>query len=70
MHYRAAYRGYPYLCIRLLSVYFIEVFADRYMLKYYCTNRVINLWNNLAENVVAATTASIFKNRLAVKKFI
>ena len=28
--------------------------------KHYFTNRVVNLWNNLPENVVAATTVSIF----------
>ena len=34
--------------------------------KYYFTNCVVNMWNNLPENVVAETTVSIFKNRLAV----
>ena len=38
--------------------------------KYYFTNRVTNLWNNLPENMVAATTVSIFKNHLAVIKLI
>ena len=38
--------------------------------KYYFTNRVVNLWNNLPENVVAATTVSIFKDRLAVVELI
>ena len=37
---------------------------------YYFTNRVVNLWNNLPENVVAATTVSIFKNRFAVVKLM
>ena len=29
--------------------------------KYYFTNRAVNLWNNLPENVVAATSVSMFK---------
>ena len=34
--------------------------------KYYFTNRIVNLWNNLPENVVSASTVSMFKNRLAL----
>jgi len=34
--------------------------------KYYFTNRVINLWNNLPVNVVSAATVSMFKNRLTL----
>ena len=36
----------------------------------YFTIRVVNLWNNLPENVVAATTVSIFRNHLAVVTLI
>ena len=47
----------------------LELFAPIFS-KYYFTNHVINLWNNLPENVVAAITVSIFKNRLAVATLI
>ena len=38
--------------------------------KYYFTSRVVNLWNNLPENVVAAATVSKLPNRLAALKLI
>ena len=34
--------------------------------KYYFTNRIVNLWNSLPENVVSAGTVSLSKNRLAL----
>ena len=38
--------------------------------KYHFINRVVNLWNNLPENVVAAIATSIFKNCLTVATLI
>jgi hypothetical protein len=32
--------------------------------KYFWTNRIVNIWNSLPEEVVGITSVNLFKNRL------
>jgi len=53
------------ICNTRRNMYKIQQSHSHYDLrKHFFTNRIINIWNSLPNNIVTATSTNIFKNRL------